>query len=317
MEGNVLDNETAPVELVKDPVSGNWRYTAVKPGTCFLVYRIFEDYYATADAPEDYMTNAELWKTAALEIVVADQVAIPEAKALTYNGKVQTGVAEGEGYTITGNTGTKAGTYTAVASLKDKKLYTWSDGTTEDKKITWKIAAKKITPTVTLSATSYTWNGNVKKPTVTVKNGSKTLTTADYTVTYASGRKNVGTYKVTVKLKGNYSGSKSVTFKINPKGTSIKTLTATSKGFKVTWAKQANKMSASRVTGYQIQYCTSSKFASGVKTVKAEKYTTVTKAISKLMAKKKYYVRVRTYKKIDSKNYYSPWSAVKAVTTKA
>ena len=65
----------------------------------------------------------------------------------------------------------------------------------------------------------------VKKPSVTVKDGSTKLAASQYTVTYASGRKNVGKYNVKVTLKGNYSGSKTVAFKINPKGTSLKTLT--------------------------------------------------------------------------------------------
>lgn len=71
---------------------------------------------------------------------------------------------------------------------------------------------------VKLSATSYMYNGKVKSPSVVLKDASgKTLKkNTDYTVTYASGRKKVGTYKVTVKLKGNYSGTKTLTFTIKP-----------------------------------------------------------------------------------------------------
>lgn len=251
------------------------------------------------------------------------EVAVPKAKTgLVYNGKAQTGVASGTYYTIAGNSKTNAGTYTATLTLKDTKNYAWADdGSVEPKKISWKISPKKITPTVTLSATSYTYDGKVKKPTVTVKNGSTKLTTASYTATYASGRKNVGSYTVTVKpaTEGNYTWTaKKVTFKINPKGTTLKALTATSKGFKATWTKQATKMSTSYITGYQIQYSTSSKFTtSTTKTVTATKYSTVSKTVSKLTAKKKYYVRIRTYKTVSGTKYYSPWSASKYVTTKA
>ena len=251
------------------------------------------------------------------------EVAVPKAKTgLVYNGKAQTGVASGTYYTIAGNSKTNAGTYTATLTLKDTKNYAWADdGSVEPKKISWKISPKKITPMVTLSATSYTYDGKVKKPTVTVKNGSTKLTTASYTATYASGRKNVGSYTVTVKpaTEGNYTWTaKKVTFKINPKGTTLKALTATSKGFKATWTKQATKMSTSYITGYQIQYSTSSKFTtSTTKTVTATKYSTVSKTVSKLTAKKKYYVRIRTYKTVSGTKYYSPWSASKYVTTKA
>ena len=80
-EGNELDAQSAPVTVEKDPVSKNWRYTAVKPGSCFLVYRINDGIYATADAPTDYITNDDLEKTAALEIIVK------AANPLTIKGK--------------------------------------------------------------------------------------------------------------------------------------------------------------------------------------------------------------------------------------
>ena len=76
----------------------------------------------------------------------------------------------------------------------------------------------KSVKTITLSDTVFAYTGKAITPTVTVKDSAgKTLKKdTDYTVTYASGRKNVGTYKVTIKLKGNYSGSKTLTFTIKP-----------------------------------------------------------------------------------------------------
>ena len=61
---------------------------------------------------------------------------------------------------------------------------------------------KSITPTVTLAASDYAWDGKVKTPAMVVKDGSTTLAASDYTVTYDPGRKNVGTYNVKVTLKG-------------------------------------------------------------------------------------------------------------------
>ncbi|MCR5448941.1 MAG: hypothetical protein K6F23_06030, partial [Solobacterium sp.] len=116
----------------------------------------------------------------------------------------------------------------------------------------------KVTPTVSLSTTTYTWNGKVRKPAVTVKAGGKTLmskgtvSNSNVTLTYAKGRKNVGKYSVKVKLKGKYAGSKSATFKIRPKGTTIKKLVPKSKKLKVKWYRRTAKMSSSRITGYQI-----------------------------------------------------------------
>ena len=68
--------------------------------------------------------------------------------------------------------------------------------------------------TITLSRTSYTYNGNSKKPSVAVKNGTISLTSdTDYTVSY-SNNKNAGIATVIVTGKGNYLGTGSVTFTI-------------------------------------------------------------------------------------------------------
>ena len=238
------------------------------------------------------------------------KIAVPTGKTLTYNGKSQTGVAAGTGYTLSGTTSaTNAGSYKATATLKEG--YAWSDDSSDSKTINWKINAKAITPAVTLSAAAFTYNGKVQKPTVMVKDGSTKLAASQYDVTYASGRKNVGTYKVTVKMKGNYSGSKTVSFKINPKATTMSTVTAASKGFTAKWKKLTTQ-----TTGYQLQYALNSKFTSGKKTVTISSNKTVSKKVTKLKASKKYYVRVRTYKTVSGKKYYSAWSKAKAVTTK-
>lgn len=164
-----------------------------------------------------------------------------------------------------------------------------------------------------LSTSTYTYDGKIKKPSVTVKNanGKTLLKDTDYTISYASGRKNVGKYSVKITFKGKYSGTKTLYFKINPPKTSISSLTTASKGFIVKWAKKT-----SQVTGYQVQYSTSNKFANP-KTVTVKGYSAVSKKITKLTANKKYYVKVRTYKIVSSTKYYSSWSSYKYVTTKA
>lgn len=70
-EGNPLGDD-APVILEENPVSKNIKYTAVKPGKCFLKYFINENVYATAHDPTNYATNDDLLRTAALEINVSE-----------------------------------------------------------------------------------------------------------------------------------------------------------------------------------------------------------------------------------------------------
>ncbi len=238
--------------------------------------------------------------------------------SFTYNGKSQkpavtvkdhgTKLASSN-YTVTCLSGDKAsdcknaGTYKVTVKLKGN----YSGSNT----VSYKISARKITPAVTLAKTVYTWNGKAQKPAVTVKDGKTKLASSNYTVTYASGRKNVGTYKVNVKLKGNYSGSKAVSFRIDPRGTTLTGLSAASGAFTASWKKQT-----AQTTGYQIQYSTSASFKSGNKTVTVKGASAVSKKIAKLGAGKTFYVRIRTYRTVGEKNYYSAWSAKKSVKTK-
>jgi hypothetical protein len=93
--------------------------------------------------------------------------------------------------------------------------------------------------------------------------------------------------------------------------TQITSIKAGNKSFTVKWKKKS-------CTGYQVQYSTSKKFTKkGTKVLKVNKAKTTCKTVKKLKAKKKYYVRVRTYKTVKKKNYYSKWSAKYSVTTKA
>lgn len=165
---------------------------------------------------------------------------------------------------------------------------------------------------ITLSKTKYTYNGEVKKPGVTVKDRKgNTISSKYYTVTYPTGRKNVGAYTVKITFKERYSGSKKLTFKIYPQKTSFVKSTSGKQSIKVYWNKIAKQ-----VSGYEIQYSTSSTFKSGVKKVTVKDYKTTNKTISNLKSNKKYYVRIRCYKTVNDKKYYSDWSKTKAVTTK-
>ncbi|MBE6719759.1 MAG: hypothetical protein E7571_03755 [Ruminococcaceae bacterium] len=164
----------------------------------------------------------------------------------------------------------------------------------------------------TLAANSYVYNGKVKTPKVTVKDKSgKTVGNANYTVSYAKGRKNVGTYKVTLTFKGNYTGKLSKSFKIVPKGTSLSKLTAGKKSFAAVWKKQT-----AQTTGYQIRYSTDKNFKKAVKTVTVGKSKTVKTTVKKLKKKAKYYVQIRTYKTVGKTKYYSSWSKAKPIKTK-
>ena len=108
----------------------------------------------------------------------------------------------------------------------------------------------------------------------------------------------------------NTSNGEDVTVISKPKSASIKKLKAAKKAVSVEWKK------VSGVKGYQIQVATDKKFKKNKKTVTIKKQKTTKTTVKKLKAKKKYYVRIRTYKIVNGKKVYSSWSKVKTVKTK-
>ena len=177
-------------------------------------------------------------------------------------------------------------------------------------KISIKVVPASIAGAKVTCPASKVWTGWALTPVPTVKLGTKTLKKGtDFSLTFKNN-KNVGRGTVTIKGKGNYTGTITRTFKINPKPTAISKLTRGTRKFTVKWKKQP-----SQTSGYQIQY-------SSRKDFKTQKIVQVTGAgktsrtISRLIGKHKYYVRIRTYKNINGTKYYSTWSAAKTVTTK-
>lgn len=179
------------------------------------------------------------------------------------------------------------------------------------KTLSFKIVAQSYSKLkVKLSASNYHYNGKSKKPAVSVKDSKgKTISSAYYTIYRPTSSKNVGKYKVKIVFKGNYTGTKHLYFNVNPAKSAVTKLTAGTKKLTVKLAKSSSG------SGYQIQYSTSKSFKSAkTKTVKSNKTTTVT--LKSLKAKKTYYVRVRSYKKVSGQTYYSSWSSYKSKKTK-
>ena len=180
-----------------------------------------------------------------------------------------------------------------------------------------KTTAINYVKTIKLSTNNLAYNGKVQKPSVIVKDsaGKALKLNTDYTVTYSDANsKNVNKYIVTINFKGNYSGTKTIGYCINPKGTDFLAsnkggIKAVKNGFTLKWTKQS-----SFVTGYKIQYATKSDFSNAAY-VNVFGADNVSKTITGRAGGKKYYVRIQTFYKIDGKTFYSPWSSGKAVTT--
>lgn len=198
--------------------------------------------------------------------------------------------------------------YYSSASYRDKtgKKHTYVYKGTKYKDVIYKAAK------VSLQTSSYVYDGKTKKPKLVVKDSKgRNISTSHYTVKYASGRKNVGKYKVTVLFKNNYYGTINLYFKIIPKGTSLNFLAGKSRSIYVKWRKYTTQ-----VSGYQIQYSTSKNFRSGTKTITVTSNKKTSYIKKSLKKNTRYYVRIRTYKKVSKTKYYSKWSSVMSVITK-
>ena len=153
------------------------------------------------------------------------------AETLTYNGTAQKlinpGTAHKDGlvleYSPDGGstwgtaipTGTDARNYSVYCRVKDGSEYS-AQSAAMNKTIQPKVVTS---PAITLSQTSYVYNGAACKPSVTsVKDGNNTIASSEYTVSY-SNNINTGTATVTItdKSGGNYTVSGSKTFTIQPK----------------------------------------------------------------------------------------------------
>ena len=201
-----------------------------------------------------------------------------------------------------------------------------------------------------------TWNGKLITPEVKVydgydykedgecKSSTKLLVQGqDYKLTFGNNR-DMGYCKVKITGLGEYSTTnivgdalrtnldsltqedyllserqginKGPIFVIRPLGTKLNKVKGQKKAVKVTWKKQAKKMSVKRITGYQIQLSTRKDFET-YRLVTVKGYKNTSKVVKKLKGKKKYYVRIRTYYQCkDGFKAYSTWSKAKVVTTK-
>ena len=145
---------------------------------------------------------------------------------------------------------------------------------------------------------------------ITYKTGNKKVATVNSKGKVTVKGTGKATITVTAKATSTYSKCvKKITVYGVPKKPEMKKLTAGKKKFTVQWKKDK------KADGYQVQYSTDKKFKKNVKSVNVSKKSTKA-TVKKLKKRKTYRVRVRSYKKINGKKYYSGWGKVKSVKVK-
>lgn len=268
--------------------------------------------FVTCDVCGEYKYYYYIWRIETIETVTDNYV---------YDGKVhkpnvivkdyQGNIIPSSNYTLTYESSPKSvGTHKVLVKFDGKR---YSGNATLTYRI---ISADSIS--VKLSRNAITANGTVQRPTVTVtdKSGKKLTYKKDFVVDYSNWNStDVGRYTVTVKLINSYSGSYTFPYYINPKPTSFLSsdkggFKAIKNGFVLSWNKQN-----SQTTGYQIQYATKKDFSNAASYWVTDANTT-TATITKRAGGTRYYVRIRTYRKIGNGTFYSTWNTgLKSVVT--
>lgn len=202
-------------------------------------------------------------------------------------------------------------TEAAESNLQDvRKTYEEDKAAFEEAKKTYDDFVKKESPLeirkVVLSKTLLTYNGKVQKPSVKVYDENGTRITAGFKVSYPSGCKNLGSYKVTVTGTDNYKGTVTASYVIRPTKCKTPSVKAGKKKMTVKWKKLGGGSQT-----YQIYV-----LKKGTKKAKYYTSTKTSKTIKKLAKKKTYSVKIRSYKKISGKTYYGAWSGTKKVKIK-
>ena len=139
---------------------------------------------------------------------------------------------------------------------------------------------------------TYTGKNNEPRLTLTYR-GVALEKGKDYTVAWKNNKK-IGTATVTITGKGRFSGKKTASFQIVPRGIALSSLKAGSKELTVSWKKGKD------VDGYEIEYSLKKDFK-GAKKVTITKAATTKTTLTKLQGGKTYYVRIRAFKKVSGK----------------
>ena len=149
------------------------------------------------------------------------------------------------------------------------------------------------------SEVTRTYTGKAIAPKVKVViNGVTLRAGVDYTVSYFNNKK-IGNGKVIIKGMNAYKNTVTITLKIRSARTKITKKKVTKKKVRINYAKSKG------ATGYEVAYSTKKSFKKKYTVVKKTKKRTFT---FKRKNKGVYYVRVRSYKKVGKKYYYSKYT---------
>lgn len=226
-------------------------------------------------------------------------------KAITPEVKVSDGTTElvlGKDYTVQYSNHTQRGIGKILISGKGN--YNGSQ------QVTFEITGASIAQAVVEIRESAVYTGKAIAPSVKVSLGEEKLQlNQDYIVIYADN-KEVGKATVTVEGIGNYKDKKLAYFTIFPRTAGIKKLSTKKNTITVSWKTKGE------ASGYIVEYARDKKFTKELKKKNVGNGKKASLKIKKLKKGKRYYVRVRSYKKVDGRRIYGKYSSIKSIKVK-
>lgn len=201
----------------------------------------------------------------------------------------------------TQNVNTPGNTYVVPETPKSG---TTADNTVEVRGVTYRIQG------IEAVVTGYAGNATSVVVYDSIQKGAYTYPVTAIADNVFSNASTVKTLYIPVTLSSIGSIPSTVKVYLNA-DTMISKVSGKRKSMQLKWAKRTG------IDGYQIQYGTSKKFKPAKKvSVKVKTKNPTSKTIKKLKSGKKYYARIRLYKTISGRKYYSAWSGKRTVKIK-
>ena len=175
------------------------------------------------------------------------------------------------------------------------------------KKVSYTIVKRSVRSATCHYKKTRSYTGRWVKPNVTLKVGKvKLKKNRDYTLVYRNNLQ-IGKASVVIRGMGNFTGKKTITFKIVPQTPKIQKLKKNKKSFVITYS------SGKMVHGYRMEVSTASSFAAK----KTQKYILNGNRFEACGLKKgTYYIRVKAYYSKKGKRYESGYTSKRKIKIK-
>lgn len=175
------------------------------------------------------------------------------------------------------------------------------------KKVSYTIVKRSVRSVTCHYKKTRSYTGRWVKPNVTLKVGKvKLKKNRDYTLVYRNNLQ-IGKASVVIRGMGNFTGKKTITFKIVPQTPKIQKLKKNKKSFVITYS------SGKMVHGYRMEVSTASSFAAK----KTQKYILNGNRFEVCGLKKgTYYIRVKAYYSKKGKRYESGYTSKRKIKIK-